>query len=185
MSGTYLKDLDLERANHGATPCTVERRNEDTARSDGSKGGTPSSRRPCSPCLWNFVWPCKRQSWRMRQSAVIPTECAIGPFIVEERTVERVVHVTRKRYTTFVAVFFFLLSALLYLVIVDFFLCYHPCVPGLYLRNTPSADVHEYLKTEDLPVTPFRCLANLLCTCHPTCVRFVVLLAIQDLLLLS
>ena len=32
-----LKDLDLERSIHAATPCTVERRKEDIARSNGSK----------------------------------------------------------------------------------------------------------------------------------------------------
>ena len=35
--GTNLGDLDLERANHAATPRTVERKKEDNGRSDGSK----------------------------------------------------------------------------------------------------------------------------------------------------
>ena len=33
-----MKDLELERANHSATPCGVERKNEDDARFDESKG---------------------------------------------------------------------------------------------------------------------------------------------------
>ena len=32
-----VSDLRLERANHTATPCTVERKKEDNARSDESK----------------------------------------------------------------------------------------------------------------------------------------------------
>ena len=34
-----LKDLELERANHTATPCTVERKKDGNARSDESEGG--------------------------------------------------------------------------------------------------------------------------------------------------
>ena len=33
-----LKGLELERANHSAAPCVVERKDEDGARKDGSKG---------------------------------------------------------------------------------------------------------------------------------------------------
>ena len=32
-----LKDLELERANHSAAPCVVDRKDEDGARKDGSK----------------------------------------------------------------------------------------------------------------------------------------------------
>ena len=32
-----LQDLEMEHANHAATPCTVDKK-EDNARSDGSKG---------------------------------------------------------------------------------------------------------------------------------------------------
>ena len=32
-----LKDLELEQANHAATPCIVDKKEEDNARSDGSK----------------------------------------------------------------------------------------------------------------------------------------------------
>ena len=35
-----LKDLELEQANHAATPCNMDKK-EDNARSDGSKGGEP------------------------------------------------------------------------------------------------------------------------------------------------
>ena len=35
-----LKDLELEQANPAATPCNVDKKNENTAGSDGSKGGT-------------------------------------------------------------------------------------------------------------------------------------------------
>ena len=45
-----LKDLELERANHYATPCVVERKNEGIRRSDEGKGGEPmrtgTDRRP-------------------------------------------------------------------------------------------------------------------------------------------
>ena len=37
-----LKGLELERANHSATPCAVERKNERNARSDESNGGEPT-----------------------------------------------------------------------------------------------------------------------------------------------
>ena len=33
-----LKGLELERANHSAAPCIMERKDEDSARMDGSKG---------------------------------------------------------------------------------------------------------------------------------------------------
>ena len=33
-----LKDLELERANHSATPCNVDKINEKKAGSDGNKG---------------------------------------------------------------------------------------------------------------------------------------------------
>ena len=37
-----LKGLELERANHFATPCAVERKDEDGARKDESKGKNQS-----------------------------------------------------------------------------------------------------------------------------------------------
>ena len=37
MSRKIVKDLDLERANHAATPCTVEKKKEANAKSDGIK----------------------------------------------------------------------------------------------------------------------------------------------------
>ena len=37
-SREMLKDLELERANHSATPCAVKRKSEGNARSDESKG---------------------------------------------------------------------------------------------------------------------------------------------------
>ena len=42
-----LKDLDLEGANHTATPCTVERKKEDNERSDESKGGNQCDQGQC------------------------------------------------------------------------------------------------------------------------------------------
>ena len=33
-----FRDVELERANHSATPCAVERKDESSARSDESKG---------------------------------------------------------------------------------------------------------------------------------------------------
>ena len=37
-----LKDLDLEQTNHAATPCNMDKKNENSARSDGSKGENQS-----------------------------------------------------------------------------------------------------------------------------------------------
>ena len=37
MSGRCFEDLELERANHSATPCAVERKDEGHARSDENR----------------------------------------------------------------------------------------------------------------------------------------------------
>ena len=42
-----LMDLDLERANLTATPCTVDKKKEDNARSDGSKGENQCQQGQC------------------------------------------------------------------------------------------------------------------------------------------
>ena len=46
-----LKDLELEHANHSATPCAGERKNEGNARSDGSKERTDANRTDPSQAL--------------------------------------------------------------------------------------------------------------------------------------
>ena len=49
LAREILKDLDLERANHAPTPCTVERRNEDNATSDGLWGENNANRVSAKP----------------------------------------------------------------------------------------------------------------------------------------
>ena len=39
------RDLDLEQANHAATPCNMVKKNENNAANDGSKGSHPCEQR--------------------------------------------------------------------------------------------------------------------------------------------